>query len=94
VLSGAMNAGQVLALLADSPVVMGVLDSGPCTLEHVSVRDPAGPDARVDSCPCGRVLASGEQPTELGGGQYVSSPRHTLGDLVRDVILGSVDVQE
>jgi hypothetical protein len=25
---------------------------------------------------------------ELGGGQYVSSPRHTLGDLVRDAVGG------
>lgn len=93
-----LSAAQVLALLAGSPVVMGVLDSGPCTVEHVSQRDPSGPDARVDSCPCDRAWADGEvealdEPArkllELGGGQYVSSPRHTLGDLVRDAAEGN-----
>jgi hypothetical protein len=80
-----LSAEQVLRLLADSPVVMGLLDSGPCTLEHVSLRDKNGPDRRLDGCPCDRTLAGDEDGAELGGGQYVSSPRHTLADLVRDV---------
>jgi hypothetical protein len=81
-----LTADQVLRLLADSPVVMGVLDSGPCMLEHVALRDPDGPDRRLDACPCSR-RADGPV-AELGGGQYVTSQRHTLGDLVRDVVGG------
>jgi hypothetical protein len=83
-----LSAEQVLRVLADNLVVMGTLDSGPCEVEHVSLRDPAGPDKRLDTCPCSRGLAEGQAPAELGGGQYVSSPRHTLGDLVRDVVRG------
>ena len=81
-----LTAEDVLRVLADSPVVMGLLDSGPCVLEHVSMRDRKGADKRLDSCPCARALADDEDPGELGGGQYVSSPRHTLADLVRDVV--------
>lgn len=81
-----LKAEDVLRLLAEHPHVMGTLDSGTCAIEHVSLRDPDGPDKRLDSCPCGRVLAKGEAVPELGGGQYVSSPRHTLADLVRDVV--------
>jgi hypothetical protein len=81
-----LSAQQALAALLNSPVAMGVLDSGPCTLEHVSLRNPDGPDVRQDSCPCDRKLAKGEKPIELGEDLYVSSSRHTLGDLVRDVL--------
>jgi len=79
-----LTADEVLAVLLASPVVMGMLDSGPCVIEHVSVRDPAGPDKRTDPCPCDRGLPDGEPAVELGGGHYVSSLRHTLGDLLRD----------
>jgi hypothetical protein len=78
------DAGAVLAAIAGHDAVMQYLDSGVCVIEHVSVRDPAGPDRRLDSCPCARSLPAGEG-SELGGGQYVSSARHTLADVVRDV---------
>jgi hypothetical protein len=80
-----LKAEDVLKLLTDSAFVMGVLDSGPATLEHVSVHNTDGPDVRLDKCPCDRKLDKGVEPAQLGEGQYVSSPRHTLGDLVRDV---------
>jgi len=77
---------QVLAVIAAHDAVMDYLDSGVCVIQHVSLRNPDGPDRRLDSCPCDRVLEPGEPGgQELGGGQYVSSPRHTLADVVRDV---------
>lgn len=76
----------VLAAIRGHDAVMQYLDSGVCVIEHVSVRDPDGPDRRLDSCPCARALAPGEAGQELGGGQYVSSARHTLADVVRDVV--------
>jgi hypothetical protein len=76
----------VLAAIAEHDAVMQYLDSGVCVIEHVSVRDPQGPDRRLDSCPCARVLETGQAGPELGGGQYVSSARHTLADVVRDVV--------
>lgn len=80
------KAADVLAAIADHDAVMQYLDSGACVIQHVSLRDPGGPDKRLDSCPCDRVLEPGEPGgQELGGGQYVSSPRHTLADVVRDV---------
>lgn len=87
-----MNAGDVLRLLAGNAHVMGVLDAGPCVVQHVSRRVVDGPDERLDGCPCARNVHqlddadSTARLRELGGGQYVSSPNHTLGDLVRDVI--------
>lgn len=77
---------EVLAAIAGHDAVMQYLDSGVCVIEHVSVRDPDGPDRRLDSCPCARVLDPGLAGQELGGGQYVSSARHTLADVVRDVV--------
>lgn len=87
-----LTADQVIQLIANNPAVMGFLDSGPCTLEHVSERVTDGADVRHDSCPCDRQSGSPDTRTddpaeklrELGGGQYVSSERHTIGDLVRD----------
>lgn len=79
------TADQVLAAIAGHDAVMQYLDSGVCAIEHVSERNPTGADRRLDGCPCDRVLAAGEQAVELGGGQYVSSPRHTLADVVRDI---------
>jgi hypothetical protein len=72
----------VLKLLADSPVVMGFLDSGPCRVLHVAVRNPEGPDARLDPCPCARSTVG----ADLGEGQYLASGDHSLADVVRDVI--------
>jgi hypothetical protein len=73
---------QVLQVLADNPAVMSYLDAGPCTLEHVSRHVPDGADERLDTCPCERVA----EGSPLGEGQYVSSERHTVGDLVRDAL--------
>lgn len=79
------SAEEVLAAIAGHDAVMQYLDSGVCVIEHVSLRDPAGADRRLDSCPCDRGLAPDVPGAELGGGQYVSSTRHTLADVVRDV---------
>jgi hypothetical protein len=89
-----LNAEEVLALIAGNAAAMSYLDSGPCTVEHVSLRVKDGPDERQDVCPCVRSADAPDPRTddpderirELGGGQYVSSPRHTIGDLVRDVL--------
>lgn len=89
-----LDADAVIKLLADNAAAMGYLDSGPCTVEHVSQRVTDGPDVRLDSCPCDRAADAPDPRTddpaeklrELGGGQYVSSARHTIGDLVRDVL--------
>jgi hypothetical protein len=92
-----LKADDVLALIAKHPHVMGTLDSGTCAIEHVSRRIADGPDERIDTCPCERRITPPEvlsdtteaqRLRELGGGQYVSSPRHTLGDLVRDAVGG------
>jgi hypothetical protein len=80
-----MTADEVLARIAANPAVMGYLDSGACAVEHVSTRSKKGADVRVDDCPCAREVTDGEDVRELGGGHYISSPTHTLGDLVRDV---------
>jgi hypothetical protein len=80
-----LTAEQVLRVIAEHPYVMGVLDGGPCAIQHVSERVTDGPDKRLDGCPCSRKLADGE-PRQLGGGQYISSADHTLGDLVRDAL--------
>lgn len=82
-----LSADVVLRLLAADPYVMGVLDSGPCHLQHVTLHVVDGPDERVDSCPCERDnYPYTERDIPLGGGQRISSPTHTLGDLVRDVL--------
>ena len=75
----------VLAAIGRHNAVMQYLDSGICVIEHVSQRNPDGPDRRLDSCPCDRGPDPDAPGAELGGGQYVSSPRHTLADVVRDV---------
>lgn len=89
------TAQEVLEAIARFEPAMHVLDdSGAAVIEHVSKRNPDGPDTRVDSCPCSRgpetlpVGEDGETPVyaDLGGGQYVSSARHTLGDVVRDLV--------
>lgn len=89
-----LNASDVLKALSAHAHVMGTLDGSPCAIQHVSRRRADGPDERLDACPCDRAFAAGEVEAldeaprkllELGGGQYVSSPTHTLGDLVRDV---------
>lgn len=88
-----LSAGDVLKAIAANAHAIGTLDGGPCAIQHVSRRNPEGPDERLDTCPCARTFAAGDvdalaEPArkllELGGGQYVSSPTHTLGDLVRD----------
>jgi hypothetical protein len=78
------DAAAVLAAIARHNAVMQLLDSDPCTIEHVSLRDPNGPDRRIDLCPCGR--GPDGVGAELGEGQYISSARHTLADVVRDVM--------
>lgn len=89
-----LNADEVLKSLAANPHVMGTLDGGACAIQHVSRRVVDGPDERLDTCPCDRKLnpaavlsdtTEAQRLRELGNGQYVSSPTHTLGDLVRDV---------
>lgn len=89
-----LAAAEVLGLVAGNAAAMGYLDGGPCTVEHVSQRVTDGPDVRRDGCPCDRVIDPpdprsddpAERLRELGGGQYVSSPRHTIADLVRDAL--------
>ena len=79
----AVDAAAVLALIARHDAVMQMLASEVCVIEHVSQRDPKGADARLDACPCGREAVGG---AELGEGQYVSSERHSIADVVRDVV--------
>jgi hypothetical protein len=90
-----LDTAAVLKMVVDNAAAMSYLDSGPCTLEHVSQRVTDGPDVRLDTCPCDRAALEAPDPNEqdpavkirsLGGGQYVSSDRHTIGDLVRDVL--------
>lgn len=78
------NAMAVLEVIARHDAVMQLLGSEVCAIEHVSVRNPDGPDDRLDTCPCAR--GRDVEPIELGGGQYVSSARHTLADVVRDAL--------
>lgn len=93
-----LDTESVLNVIADNAAAMGYLDSGPCTVEHVSQRVSDGPDVRLDTCPCARTVDAPDARTddpaeklrELGGGQYVSSERHTIADLVRDVLGGAV----
>ena len=88
-----LSAVDVLKAIAANAYAIGTLDGGPCAIQHVSRRNPEGPDERLDTCPCARMFAPGEVDAldeaarkllELGGGQYISSPTHSLGDLVRD----------
>lgn len=79
------TAEEVLAAIAGHDAVMQYLDAGVCVIEHVSLRNPDGRDRRLDSCPCERGPDPDAPGAELGGGQYVSSARHTLADVVRDV---------
>jgi hypothetical protein len=75
-----------LAAVAAIDAVMQALDSH--VLQHVSLRNPDGADSRLDTCPCQRgadTVEAGEL-VELGGGQYLSSGRHTLADVVRDAL--------
>jgi hypothetical protein len=90
-----LKADVVLAQLAAHPHAMGTLEGGPCTIQHVSRRVADGPDERLDKCPCDRKLTEDDLATlsdserrnlDLGNGQYISSPTHTLADLVRDVL--------
>jgi hypothetical protein len=82
-----LSAEQVLAFIADNPHVMGVLDAGPCALQHVTLHVVDGPDERVDTCPCDRTnYPDTGLDVPLGGGQRISSPTHTIGDLVRDAL--------
>lgn len=87
-----MTAEQVLALIAAHDHAMGVLgDPSAAVIQHVSQHTDDG-EVRLDACPCSRGVDG--LPTDelgrpvleqLGGGQYLSSVRHTLADLVRDV---------
>lgn len=79
-----LTPADVLGAIRLHDAIMQHLDGYDCVIEHVSVRNPDGPDHRLDSCPCDRGL-DGAAPAELGGGQYISSARHTLADLVRDI---------
>jgi hypothetical protein len=89
-----LDAKDILQLVAGNAAAMSYLDSGPCVLEHVSQRAADGPDVRLDACPCERTAEPpdprtddpAEKVRELGGGQYVSSERHTIGDLVRNAL--------
>ena len=84
---------RVLAAIAAHGPVMGLMDSpSVAVIQHVSQHTDQG-DVRLDSCPCARGVEG--LPTDdigrpvleqLGEGQYLSSARHTLADLVRDVI--------
>jgi hypothetical protein len=85
----------VLRYLADIPSVMGVVDGWP--IQHVTAHISDGPDARTDTCPCDRTWTAESLATltdherallDLGGGQRVSSPTHTVGDLIRDITGG------
>jgi hypothetical protein len=79
-----VSAEAVVAIVAASDAVMHALEVQ--VLQHVSLRNPDGADSRLDSCPCHRgpdTVEAGES-VELGGGQYLSSGRHTLADVVRD----------
>jgi hypothetical protein len=88
---------DVLRLIAVNPAAMGYLDDASCVLEHVSKRTGDGADdARLDTCPCHRQADLNadnpdERPRELGEGHYVSSPRHTIADLVRDAVAADND---
>jgi hypothetical protein len=88
-------AEQVLAAIARHDHGMGALDDpSAAVLQHVSRHTDDG-EVREDSCPCSRgeeTLSRDEigRPVvqQLGEGLYLSSGRHTLADLVRDVIQG------
>lgn len=88
----AATASDVLAVVAVNDAVMQQL--GAVVLIHVSHRNPDGPDGRVDACPCSRgvdsIPADSADPAELGGGQYLSSGRHTLADVVREALAQEV----
>ena len=76
----------VVAAVAAIDAVMQSLDAH--IVQHVSLHNPDGADPRLDACPCHRgpdTVAAGEI-VELGEGQYLSSGRHTLADVVRDVV--------
>jgi len=87
---------RVLAAIGAHGAAMSVLDSpSAAVILHVTQHTADG-EVRLDPCPCARGLEGlpvddlGRPVLEqLGEGQYVSSIRHTLADLVRDVIAGS-----
>jgi hypothetical protein len=82
----AVTPEAALAAVVATDVAMHALDGH--VLQHVSLRNPDGADTRLDSCPCLRgadTVAAGEL-VELGDGQYLSSGRHSLGDVVRDAL--------
>lgn len=82
----ALTTDAVLAAVAAIDAVMQALDGH--VLQHVSLRNPDGADSRLDACPChrGAETVAADEFVELGGGQYLSSGRHTLGDVVRDAV--------
>lgn len=84
---------MVLEHLANSTAAMAALET--CPVEHVSRRTVDGVGERLDDCPCARNIrppkvlsdmSPAQRLRELGDGRYVSSPRHTLADLVRDAL--------
>lgn len=87
----APDAAAVLRKVSTFDAGMHALDDPTsAVLQHVSLRVPDGADKRLDDCPCGRGLDTREDVVdpkefELGGGQYLSSGRHTYADIVRDV---------
>jgi hypothetical protein len=89
---GASYAERVIGLLAAHDAVMAVLDDPRSSvLQHVSQHTTDG-EVRLDACPCPRDVEGLPvddigRPVlvQLGEGQYISSVRHTLADLVRDV---------
>ena len=87
-MSAQATAAQVLAAIAAHDAAMHTLDSpSVAVIEHVSLTNRDGADTRIDACPCHRGLETLDgDPVQLGEGRYISSGRHTLGDLVRDVV--------
>lgn len=90
-----MKAEEVLAVIAAHGPIMSVMGSpSTAVIQHVTKHTADG-DVRLDSCPCPRGLETlpvdelGRAVLEqLGEGQYLSSARHTVADLVRDVTGG------
>lgn len=82
------TAAGVLEVIAAHDAVMQQL--GMSVVQHVSRRNPDGPDERLDTCPCTLGPDSFDPVVdgtpELGGGQYLSSRRHNLADVVREAL--------